>query len=450
MSDKPNIVFVFADQMRAQSMSWSGDPNAISPTFDRFSKEATCFENAISGCPVCCPARASLITGQYPHKHGVFLNDVSLGHDATSIAQAFTAGGYDTGYIGKWHLHGKGRSAFIPREERQGFDYWQVRECTHDYWDAHYFSDTPEKKVWEGYDAFAQTQQACDYMKDHASSDKPFLLMLSWGPPHSPYETAPQAYRNMFDPARIKLRENVAPEDEQKSRETLAGYYAHIAALDDCFDQLDQQLQTLGISDNTILVFWSDHGDMMGSRGAWNKQRPWDESIRVPLMIRWPKGIQQTAGQLLTSPMNTPDMMPTLLDLAGLDIPQTVQGQSYADYIRTGKDAPADAALIACYWPFGQFIRKQGGTEFRGVRDERYTFVRNLQGPWLLYDNQTDPYQLDNLVNKPEHAALQARLDQSLAGLLEKYDDKLESGQVLLDLHGHTGLDENGTMPYVN
>lgn len=452
---KPNIVFVFADQMRAQSMHWSGDPNAISPAFDRFAKEAVCFENAVSGCPVCCPARASLITGQYPHEHGVFLNDATLGHDATSIAQAFTQGGYDTGYIGKWHLHGKGRSAFIPREERHGFDYWQVRECTHDYWDAHYFSDTPEKKVWEGYDAFAQTKQACDYLADHAESDKPFLLMLSWGPPHSPYETAPDAYKKMFDPSKIKLRENVAPEDEQKARETLAGYYAHIAALDDCFDQLDQQLKALGIDDNTILVYWSDHGDMMGSRGAWNKQRPWDESIRVPLMIRWPAGLNAEGkdgkqGRLLTQPINTPDLMPTLLDLAGIDIPSTVRGSSYAEYIRGEGDSPADAALIACYWPFGQYLRKDGGREFRGVRTDRYTFVRSLDGPWLFYDNQTDPYQLDNLVDKPEHAELQAKLDTRLSELLERYDDAMTSGQILIDRHGHTGLDANGTLPYVN
>lgn len=448
---KPNIVFVFADQMRAQATHFAGDPNAITPALDRFAAESIRFENAVSGCPVCCPARASLITGQYPHKHGVFLNDVTLNHNATSIAQAFTQGGYDTAYIGKWHLHGKGRSDFIPREERHGFDYWQVRECTHRYWDAHYFADTPEKKIWEGYDAFAQTRQACDYMAQHAHSDKPFLLMLSWGPPHDPYDTAPQAYRNMFDPAKLVLRDNVPPEFEEKARNTLAGYYAHIAALDDCFDLLDQQLKTLGISDNTILVFWSDHGDMVGSRGQWHKQRPWDESIRVPLIIRWPQGLSRGDAQterVLSEPINTPDLMPTLLDLAGLDVPATVQGQSYANYMRTGKDAPADAALIACYWPFGQWLRTQGGREFRGVRTSRYTFVRSLDGPWLLYDNQRDPFQLDNLVNQPEHADLQVNLDVKLTKLLTQYDDELTSGQLLVDMHGHTGLNANGTMPY--
>jgi arylsulfatase A-like enzyme len=446
---RPNIVFIFADQMRAQAMRWAGDPNAITPNLDRFATQATCFTTAVSGCPVCCPARASLITGQYPHKHGVFLNDVTLGHDATPLAQAMAEDGYDTGYIGKWHLYGNQRGAFIPKSEHQGFAFFQARQCTHQYWDAFYYGDTPEKQIWQGYDAIAQADQACQYITDHAQKDDPFLLMLSWGPPHDPYLTAPKPFADLFDSARLKLRENVPADYEDEVREKLAGYYAHIAALDDCFGRIEKKLDELNIADNTILVFWSDHGDMVGSRKQWNKQRPWDESILVPLMIRWPNG-RIEAGRKLDQPINTPDLMPTLLELAGVPIPDTVQGQSYARYIRTGQDAPADAALTACYWPFAQYHRGIGGREFRGVRTSRHSFVRSLEGPWLLFDNQQDPCQLNNLVDKPEHAALQATLDAKLSELLQRYDDPFLPGQAMLEQWHYTDLDANGAIRYVN
>ena len=150
---KPNVVFVFADQWRAQATGYAGNPDVRTPTLDRLASESLNFTTAVSGCPVCCPARASLITGRYPLTHGVFLNDVHLRHDAVSFADTFNRAGYDTGYIGKWHLDGRGRSAFIPQEDRQGFDFWHVRECTHQYWDAFYYADTPVKKTWPGYDA---------------------------------------------------------------------------------------------------------------------------------------------------------------------------------------------------------------------------------------------------------------------------------------------------------
>jgi arylsulfatase A-like enzyme len=454
MSERhPNIVFVFADQMRAQATGYAGDPNAITPTLDRLVSQSVHMTRAVSGYPVCCPARASLITGQYPQTHGVFVNDVQLGQGATSIAQACADAGYDTGYIGKWHLHGKGRGNFIPKDQRHGFDYWQARECTHNYWNAHYYGDTPERKIWEGYDAIAQTRQACEYIREKAGvknpeDRKPFLLMLSWGPPHDPYQTAPPEFKRMFDPAKIVLPPNVPDKFQEKTKVDLAGYYAHIAALDWCLDNLLRQIDESGISQETIFVFWSDHGDMVGSRGQWNKQRPWDESIRVPLIIRWP-GKLGTTRRDLSAPINTPDLMPTLLSLAGVPIPKTVEGRDYADYIRTGANAPAEDVLIACYWPFAQFHRGIGGKEYRGVRTERYTYVRDLSGPWLLFDNELDPYQLNNLVNLPEHIALQLDMERRLQRLLYETRDTFEPGINYIRRHNYP-TDETGAVPYEN
>ncbi|HPO36806.1 MAG TPA: sulfatase-like hydrolase/transferase, partial [Kiritimatiellia bacterium] len=127
----PNVVFVLADQWRAQACGYAGDPNlrGMTPTIDRLAAESANLTHAVSCCPVCSPYRASLLTGQYPLTNGLFLNDVCLSTRATSLAQACTRAGYDTAYIGKWHLDGHGRSAYIPPERRQGFDYWKVREC---------------------------------------------------------------------------------------------------------------------------------------------------------------------------------------------------------------------------------------------------------------------------------------------------------------------------------
>ncbi|NOY57645.1 MAG: sulfatase-like hydrolase/transferase, partial [Calditrichaeota bacterium] len=130
---RPNIVYVFPDQWRAQATGYNGDPNAKTPHLDALAMESCNFTDAVSGCPVCSPYRASLLTGQYPLTHGVFLNDVQLNDDAVTIAKVLGKAGYQTGYIGKWHLHDHGRSAFIPRKSRQGFEFWQTMECTHNY-----------------------------------------------------------------------------------------------------------------------------------------------------------------------------------------------------------------------------------------------------------------------------------------------------------------------------
>ena len=150
MSDgKPNVLYVFGDQWRAQATGYTGDPNVRTPNLDALSRESINFTNSVAGCPVCSPARACMVTGKYPLTHGIFMNDLYLKHDAVSIAEAYSGAGYDTAYIGKWHLDGHGRSSFIPRERRQGFDFWKVLECTHRYNDSDYYADGPEKLKWE-------------------------------------------------------------------------------------------------------------------------------------------------------------------------------------------------------------------------------------------------------------------------------------------------------------
>ena len=445
---RPNVVFILADQWRAQSTSYSLDPNAITPNLDKLAKESINFTNAVSCCPVCSPYRATLMTGQYPLTHGVFLNDVQLKTDAATLSEAYKNAGYDTAYIGKWHLDGHGRSNFIPKDRRLGFDYWKVLECTHKYNDSYYYGDKNVKLKWQGYDAIAQTADAQTYLRDH-NHKKPFLLILSWGPPHTPYESAPRNYQKMFDPEKIDLRPNVPAQKQQTARKQLAGYYAHIAALDDCLGQLAETINQCGLEENTILVFTSDHGDMLHSHGHTKKQRPWDESVRVPFLLRYP-GLLGTQARKIDTPFNSPDIMPTLLGLSSIEIPKTIEGTDFSPSLRGSGAVEKEAALIMCPAPFGQWKRKKhGGKEYRGIRTKRFTFVRDLNGPWLLYDNKKDPYQLNNLCDKPQSAALQERLDKLLLKKLRKNADKFLPAQQYINKWSHK-VDKSGTVPYTD
>lgn len=442
---KPNVIFVFADQWRMQATEYAGDQNVKTPNLNSLAEKSVIFTNAIAGCPVCSPYRASFLTGQFPLTHGVFLNDVYLQHNAVSIADAFKDAGYDTGYIGKWHVDGHGRSAYIPPERRKGFDYWKVLECTHNYNNSPYYSGNSDKKLyWDGYDAIAQARDAQKYIMKH-DNKKPFLLVLSWGPPHNPYETAPKIYRSMYDPEKIKLRPNVPEEIQQKSKIDLAGYYAHCSALDACIGDLLLTIHEKGIEDETIFIFTSDHGDMLGSQGEQRKQRPWDESIRVPFLLRYPALLGFRSVEL-DAVIDAPDILPTLLGLCEIPIPDTVEGIDFSGYILGSNDPSDGAAIIECIHPFGEWARHLNGKEYRGIRTKRYTYIRTLEGPWLLYDNTSDPYQLNNIVNNNKYSELKSELDSWLIQKLQSMGDDFLPGIVYVKKWGYN-LDETGTVP---
>ncbi len=449
MTNKPNVILVFADQWRAQAAGYAGDANVKTPRLDAIAKASLNFTLAVSNCPVCSPFRGSLMTGQYPLSHGVFVNDVQLNPGAVSLGKVFSTAGYDTAYIGKWHLDGNGRSSYIPPERRQGFEYWKVLECTHDYNHSLYYAGgSSEKRYWEGYDASAQTRDALSYVQNRAT-DKPFLLVLSWGPPHNPYETAPQACRDLYAPEDIVLRPNVPESMAAEARQWLAGYYAHCSALDTCLGQLWDLLHARGLEKNTIFLFTSDHGDMLGSQGEQRKQRPWDESIRIPFLLYCPCLAGRGPGQYET-PISAPDIMPTLLGLCGISIPEAVEGLDFSGYVRGGPDPSGGAALIMCPHPFGEWTTaRHRGRAYRGLRTVRHTFVHDLNGPWLLYDNVEDPFQQRNLVQDPDRALLIQSLEEQLAHRRSLLADDFLPGTEYLRHWGYE-VDETGTVPYKN
>lgn len=445
---KPNLIYVFADQWRAQATGYNGDPNVRTPHIDRFAQESINLSNMISTCPLCTAYRGSLLTGQYPLSHGLFVNDVPLDPQIPSMGKIFAQQGYDTAWIGKWHVDGQGRDAYIPPERRQGFQFWRTLECTHDYNRSAYYaadgeSDSTTARYWEGYDAVAQTQTAQRYIRDHRG-EKPFLLVLSWGPPHNPYGTAPEHYRQLYQGDELELRPNVTFPLRMFVSHALAGYYAHCTALDDCLGELLATVESCGIADNTIFVFTSDHGDALGSQGITNKQVPWEESIRVPFLLRHPAQFGRTPHTIET-PVGAPDLLPTLLGLCDLSIPESIQGLDFSDHLRGGPDPSDGAALIECIQPIADWWRGLGGREYRGLRTVNYTYARSLDGPWLLYDNQADPYQLNNLVGQPAYQQLVAQLDRWLQSRLDAQGDGFLSGPEYCQRWGYE-LDERETV----
>jgi arylsulfatase A-like enzyme len=445
MSVQPHVVFVFGDQWRQQATGFGGNPQVRTPHLDALAQESVHCTHALSGCPVCSPYRASLLTGQRPQTHGVFVNDVCLRPRDTSLAEAFAQAGYRTAYIGKWHVDGHGRSGYIPPERRLGFQFWKTLECTHDYnRSAYYANDSQTPEFWAGYDALAQTREACACLRNR-DPDRPLFLTLSWGPPHNPYETAPEEFRRLYDPATLALRPNVPEAMAAQVRIWLAGYYAHCSALDACAGELLATLRECGIEKDTIFVFTSDHGDLLGSHGETRKQQPWDEAIRVPFLLRYPAlaGWRPRVSEAL---IDAPDIMPTLLGLCGIPIPRGVEGVNYADHIAGGPDPSDGAALLSCMHPFGEWSAERGGREYRGLRTRRHTYARDLSGPWLLYDNEADPFQMRNLAADPAAAELREDLDRRLTDKLRETGDDFRPGMEYIRQWGYT-VDASGTVP---
>ena len=443
---KPNIIYVLTDQWRAQATGYNGDPNLIgkTPNLDKIAGEGINFKNAVSTMAVCTPYRAALLTGQYPTTTGMFLNDLHLPDESYTMAEMFKEGGYNTAYIGKWHLDGMGRFEYTPRERRQGFDYWKALECSHDYKNLYYYEgDDTTRKVWEGYGPYAETADAISYIGDHANDKEPFLLFLAVGAPHFPYRSTPDEFQTLFKEEDIILPENVTDEHREKATKDATGYYAHILGLDKSIGNLQRAIEDAGIEENTIFVFTSDHGEMLGSHGwkSWQKQVSWAEAVRVPFLLKYPAAYKGKKIEV-DAPIGTPDILPTLLALSGLPIPKSIEGESMVDAINSKEAGEDKAALVMQLAPFaGDY------DEYRGIYTSRYAYVKILDGPSRLFDNDTDPLQMNNLVNKPEYAKLQEKLELKLQEELRKIGDEFKPRQYYLDKWNYK-VNKGGAIPY--
>ena len=400
----PNIVFVIADQMRAHAMGAMGNQEVITPNLDALAAEGVLLTNAIAGQPVCSPFRAQLMTGRYSHSTGVIHNDVRLPDDALIFPQLLKQHGYTTAYIGKWHLSGD-RNDPVDAVSRRGWDYWAVRNVSHRHDQPRYWiNDAAEPVTPEGWEPDVQTDLAIEFIK--ANAQRPFSVFLSYGPPHNPYDLVPQQYVDMYEGLRLSGRPNVPTDNE----DTLRLYYAAITSIDANIGKLTDALEEAGVADNTIFVFTADHGDMLGSQGHPLKQRPWEESINIPFILRYPEEIEP--GQERDWLLATVDMMPTVLGLSDVAVPETVEGLDLSALFEGTSTEEREAVFL-----FNVHRGGGPGTDWRGIRTKEWAYARHYAGDWVLYDLTNDPYELRNLIDDDNYAAVKQDLQQQLSEL---------------------------------
>lgn len=426
---QPNVIFVFPDQMRGSAMGFLGEEPVITPRLDAFAKESLVLTQAASVYPVCSPYRAMLMTGKFPHASGVvsnctnhsFAHGVELRQSDRCWSDVMADAGYSLGYIGKWHLEGPKEpyvesynnrediawNEWTPPERRHGFGFWHAyntydRHMAPWYWTTDMSREDRLKVEQWGPEHEADT--AIQFLTNSDGSyrdpDKPFALVVSMNPPHTPYHMYPEKYQTAMSEIsdeELFARPNIPAEGTQfgdSYRKNIRNYLTMIHGVDEQFGRILDALEAEGLAEDTIVVFTSDHGDCLGINNQQTKNNHYEESMRVPFLVRRPGEIPARRDDLLFSNI---DIYPTLLDLAGLggDIPAEVQGESRAGWFRTGEgDRPTSQPYMKMPFEAPEWGR-------RGVRTERYTLMleRMPDQPTTtaLFDRDADPFQLQNI-----------------------------------------------------
>lgn len=444
VSPPPNVIWIMSDQQRAMSLSCNGDKNAITPNLDMMARYGVNFKKAVSSFPICCPFRGAMLTG-LPHHKCVQGHDYSLSEHQKTIAHVFNESGYETVYFGKWHLDGCRNNTMmhtVPPHRRGGFQKWLGFENNNSQWNTwvHGNVDGEEKRFkLKGYETDALTDILVDYI--HKKSDekeaKPFFAVLSVQPPHEPYAAPAESSRKFkFDD--IELRPNV-PAGEQYQTDAkmqLAHYYAMIENLDSNVGMVLEALRENELDLTTHIIFFSDHGDMMGSHGLYGKVVPYEESIRIPFIISG--AVPQFFGYHTTDTdavICEVDLAPTTLGLCGIKAPQWMEGYDYSHYRFDGsqnfsrqvfKDDEPQSAYIKAIAP-----REGCDTPWRGVvTRDGYKYVCFEQAPWQLFDLNKDPYEQVNLI----HVGKYLPIYKELHGMLQEWIDKTQDNFVLPNL----------------
>ena len=446
MSQPPNLIYVFADQLRYQSLGYAGDARAQTPNIDRLAAESLDFHNCVSGSPMCAPYRASLFSGKYSSSTGMVINELRINPNQRCFGHVLHDAGYDSYYIGKWHLwanqlgnHDDPRNSFTPPgRHRLGFDgYWAAYGFHHTYWDQYYHEEGADRVVLPGYEPDGQTDLAIAKLGEAAYKDRPFAMFLSLGTPHDPWDegNVPAEYLSRFDAADFELPPNYKPDNDPHADawarlsaderaalpDWMRVYYAMTANLDWNIGRLLDAIESLGLAQNSIIVFTSDHGEMFGAQGRRAKNIFYDEAVRVPFLLRW-EGV--VAPRRVDACLNTPDIMPTLLGAMNLPIPDECEGFDFGPLLRGVSIDEPDAALMQ---GMGATAIFEDGHEWRALRSKGHTFARYLaDGSELLFDNEADPFQTTNLIDSPAHAgardAMRRQLSERMAALHDSFE----------------------------
>lgn len=413
---RPNVVVFFTDQQRWDCSGLHGNPLDLMPCFDRMAREGTHVAQTFTCQPVCGPARACLQTGRYATANGCFRNGIPLRPGSRTLAHHFREAGYHTGYIGKWHLADDASPGPVREEERGGYEEWlasNALEFTSDAYDTEVYDEQGRPVRLPGYRVDALADAAIRFVDRH--KDAPFFLFVSFLEPHQQNhrddfpapEGVAERYLGRWTPPDLAALGGSSPRD-------LAGYFGMVKRLDDALGRVRDALKSLDLTEDTILLFTSDHACHFKTRNSEYKRSCHDSSIRVPTALTG--GVFSSGGRI-HRPVSLIDLPPTLLDAAGLPIPPEMQGRSLVPLVRDPRTE----------WPAEAFVQISETQVGRAIRTARWKYgVCALEAdPWReagatdytethLYDLRSDPYELENLAGLDSHAALCRRLAERL------------------------------------
>ncbi|MBD3185359.1 sulfatase-like hydrolase/transferase, partial [Candidatus Bathyarchaeota archaeon] len=405
---RKNVLFIFADQMHRYALGCMDDPNARTPNLDQLAAGGVLFKNAYSNCPICTPFRINLFTGLYTSQTDTFRNQSRIPDGITTLAERFNKHGYKTSYVGKWHIGATGNKP-IPEELRAGFQEFIGYFCYNGFYkDVIFHDEDCVAHEFDGHRTDVTTDIALERLERIAGD--PFFMCVSYQAPHYPVQPAPE-YAEMFDGIEIQRRKNTRdvdpytgthsppspkpPEKDPDFRrygndldEYLRLYHAMVAQIDANVGRLLDKLDELGITDDTVVVFTSDHGDMQGSHGLKNKTLPHEESAGIPLIIKEPGG---AVGMVAQVPVSGVDFYPTCLEYAGIEAPGDLPGLSLAQVTATGD--------------VSRFSNRPVFSEMRDWKMIRHGNLKLVVRGWFyeptaFFNLERDPYELDNLIDE--------------------------------------------------
>ena len=429
--DKPNIVFVFTDQQRFDTCGCYGQKLDITPNLDRMAKEGVLFQHAFTNQPVCGPARAIIQTGKYATETMCYRNGIALPLNEKTIAHYLSEAGYSVAYIGKWHLAStilRSKEDIgpkvdytitpVPLERRGGYkDYWlasDVLEYTSHPYEGHLFDQNMEKVEFTGYRVDCLTDFALDFL-DNYKQQKPFFLFLSFLEPHQQNDiqkiVGPEGSKEEF-------KDYDVPEDLVNSegdwKEFLPDYLGCCNSIDLNLKRISDKIDELGLSDNTVFIFVSDHGCHFRTRTWEYKRSCHDSSIHIPLVIKGPGFM---GGKKVNELVSLIDLAPTILQIAGVPIPEYMRGKQLQELIENPNS----------HWNDEIFIQISESQVGRALRTNKWKFAMNApkkSGFWYafseryvgqyLYDLENDPHERTNLINLPKYNNIKSKLAERL------------------------------------
>ena len=461
-ASRPNVLFILTDDQRWDAMSLAGNPHLQTPNIDRIGKEGIYFKNAFCTTSLCSPSRASILSGLYAHKHGVSDNFTEYPQRLKSFPVVLQGEGYDTAYIGKWHM---GETNDAPRP---GFNWFVTHKGQGKYYDTDFNFNGNRREVVPGYYTHVVTEMAVDWLKKPRAMGRPWLLMLGHKAPHSFYIPEPR-YSNTFANVKIEYpdtafklenkpqwiverlytwhgiygplfdwRKNF-PDDSPEAVVDFANmtkaYWGTIKSVDDSVGQLYNYLQESGQLENTVIVFMSDNGLLNGEHGMVDKRTMHEASIRIPLVVRYPALVPPEQPKVIEEQVLTHDIAPSLLELCDAPRLKDIDGASWVKLVRRGDRSWRDS------WFYYYNYEKQFPytPNVRGVRTDSWKYIYYPTGDGAdhhlaeLYNIEFDPEERHNLINNLKYAPVLASLKKELAARMKEADLTPQTDQMPID-----------------